>query len=98
MGDSASKGSGPRSIRRPAALAGLAKTAGHEWPEVDCKAVDLGGDDTSPERAAAWIVEELLVRGPSEVGLDREGPVTLEVAPRADPGLVQGRRARTWPG
>ena len=29
-------------------LAGLAKTAGHEWPEVDCKAIDL--DPSMPGR------------------------------------------------
>ena len=40
-----------------------------------------------PERAAAAIVDELLTRGPAEVGLDREGRVMLEVvpAPRAGP-------------
>jgi hypothetical protein len=58
-------------------LAGLAKTAGHEWPEVACKALDLAGDFATPEEAAAALVEELFLAGPAEVGLARAGRVTL---------------------
>ena len=48
-------------------LSGLAKTAGHEWPEVACKAIDLA--PSLPAAAAAEaIVEEFFRRGPSEVG------------------------------
>ncbi len=79
------------------ALAGLSKTAGREWTEIHCKALDLGGDATSSDRAAAWIVDELLARGPSEVGLDREGPVTLEVAAAREPSAIQGRRMDLGP-
>ena len=82
MGGSASRGSGPSVDPTSGGLAGLAKTAGHEWPGVDCKAVDLGdGDRAGRNGPPAWIVEELLARGPAEVGLDREGRVTLEVVP-----------------
>src|SRR5262249_3825782 len=63
------------------ALAGLSKTAAREWPRVDCKALDLGDGMPSPAQAARSIVEELLVRGPSEVGLDPEGRVQLELSP-----------------
>ncbi len=53
-------------------LAGLAKTAGHEWPEVHCKAIDI--DPTLPvDRAASAIVEEMTLRGPAEVGVGSAG-------------------------
>ncbi len=64
------------------ALAGLAKTAGHEWPEVDCKAVDLDPAWTGAEAAPA-IVEELLTRGPAEVGLAPGGRTTIAL--RSEP-------------
>ena len=57
-------------------LAGLAKTAGHEWPGVNCKAIDL--DPTLPsDRAASAIVEEMTRRGPSEVGVTAAGRSTI---------------------
>jgi NAD(P)-dependent dehydrogenase (short-subunit alcohol dehydrogenase family)/acyl carrier protein len=57
-------------------LAGLVKTAAHEWPEVACKALDLGPDFTADEAAA--ILEEVFLAGPPEVGLGRSGRVVLE--------------------
>ena len=39
-------------------LAGLAKTARHEWPEVSCKAIDLAAEFPSPVDAAAILAEE----------------------------------------
>jgi NAD(P)-dependent dehydrogenase (short-subunit alcohol dehydrogenase family)/acyl carrier protein len=64
-------------------LAGLAKTAAHEWPEVTCKAIDVEPafvrDDGN--RAAETILDELLRRGPAEVGLARDGRSTLELVP-----------------
>jgi NAD(P)-dependent dehydrogenase (short-subunit alcohol dehydrogenase family)/acyl carrier protein len=57
-------------------LAGLAKTAAHEWPEVSCKALDLAPDFIGAEAAA--IVEEMLLSGPVEVGLARKRQYTLE--------------------
>ncbi len=53
-------------------LAGLAKTAGHEWPEVHCKAIDLD-PALSADRAASAIVEEMARRGPTEVGISPAG-------------------------
>ena len=44
------------------ALAGLAKTAGREWPGVHCKAIDLGDGFEPVERAAVAIADELLAR------------------------------------
>jgi NAD(P)-dependent dehydrogenase (short-subunit alcohol dehydrogenase family) len=64
-------------------LAGLAKTAGHEWPEVACKAIDLDPAFAVADegRAAEAIVDEMLRRGPVEVGLTRDGRSTLELSP-----------------
>jgi hypothetical protein len=59
-------------------LAGLAKTAGHEWPEVQCKAIDLADDFRDAEEAAAAIVTEMFFAGPAEVGLARGQRRTLE--------------------
>jgi acyl transferase domain-containing protein/NAD(P)-dependent dehydrogenase (short-subunit alcohol dehydrogenase family)/acyl carrier protein len=59
-------------------LAGLTKTAGHEWPEVSCKALDLADDFADTDEAAAAIVEEMFLSGPVEVGLARTQRSTLE--------------------
>ncbi len=61
-------------------LAGLAKTAAHEWPEVGCKALDLD-PHLAPESAAAAIVEEMMLAGPVEVGIAQSGRCTLERVP-----------------
>jgi NAD(P)-dependent dehydrogenase (short-subunit alcohol dehydrogenase family) len=60
-------------------LAGLAKTARHEWAEVSCKAVDLAPGIPYPEAAAA-LVDEFLSLGPVEVGIDGKNRCTLELA------------------
>lgn len=66
------------------ALAGLAKTASHEWPEVACKAIDI---DPAAPPDAALIVEEIITAGPLEVGLSTRGRITLEIAEDvAEPG------------
>jgi len=70
-------------------LAGMAKTAGHEWPGVDCKAVDLDPAIESAEQAAASIVLELFKRGPAEVGLTRQGRIALELRPDSQPDAAQ---------
>ena len=57
-------------------LAGLVKTAGHEWPEVNCKAIDV--DPTwDVIAAAAAIATELTIHGPSEVGITPAGKVKV---------------------
>jgi NAD(P)-dependent dehydrogenase (short-subunit alcohol dehydrogenase family)/acyl carrier protein len=57
-------------------LAGMSKTARHEWPEVSCKAIDLGHfpDQTA---AALAVAEELFLCGPVEVGLTGSGRIGL---------------------
>jgi NAD(P)-dependent dehydrogenase (short-subunit alcohol dehydrogenase family) len=59
-------------------LAGLAKTAGHEWPEVQCKAIDLADDFPDAGAAVATIIEEMIRSGPVEVGVSRDRRYTLE--------------------
>jgi NAD(P)-dependent dehydrogenase (short-subunit alcohol dehydrogenase family)/acyl carrier protein len=76
------------------ALAGLAKTAGLEWPGANCKAVDLDSAIESPDPAARWIVDELLTRGPAEVGLTRHGRTALELAPVANVSPAERRPIR----
>ncbi|MBL0226311.1 MAG: SDR family NAD(P)-dependent oxidoreductase [Geobacteraceae bacterium] len=58
-------------------LAGLAKTAAREWPEVACKAIDLGGFSDATSTACA-LAGELLTSGPLEVGLTSDGRFGLE--------------------
>jgi acyl transferase domain-containing protein/NAD(P)-dependent dehydrogenase (short-subunit alcohol dehydrogenase family)/acyl carrier protein len=62
-------------------LAGLVKTARHEWPEVTVKAIDLhpAFADAGP-RAAAAVAEELLCAGPIEVGVSATHRVAVEPA------------------
>ncbi|MBN2644791.1 MAG: SDR family NAD(P)-dependent oxidoreductase, partial [Desulfuromonadaceae bacterium] len=56
-------------------LAGLSKTAHHEWPTVHCKALDLAGD-LSPEQQVESILNELRSEGPLEIGISAAGCVT----------------------
>ncbi len=63
------------------ALAGIAKTAGQEWANVHCKAIDLDHAFDSPETAAGLIVDEMLRRGPAEVGLTQQGRTVLKLEP-----------------
>ncbi|MDA0812689.1 MAG: SDR family NAD(P)-dependent oxidoreductase [Verrucomicrobia bacterium] len=50
-------------------LAGMTKTARHEWPEVHCKAIDLDAESSNANKAARAIVAEMFSRGPVEIGL-----------------------------
>ena len=52
------------------ALAGLAKTVAHEWPEVRCRAIDVSQNWADAESITSTIVRELGAEGPFEVGLD----------------------------
>ena len=61
-------------------LAGVIKTAGHEWPEVRCKAIDLDPAFGVSEEAAAAVVAELFRGGPAEVGLSTAGRATLTLS------------------
>ncbi len=80
------------------ALAGLAKTAGREWPAVHCKAIDLDAAFDVPEGAARLVVEELLKRGPDEVGLNRQGRTVIELESRTPPAVAQRRTRELAPG
>ena len=63
-------------------LAGLIKTARLEWPELSVKAIDLAAKfaDQAPRDAAAAVVDELLLAGPTEVGIAAKHRCTLELA------------------
>jgi acyl transferase domain-containing protein/NAD(P)-dependent dehydrogenase (short-subunit alcohol dehydrogenase family) len=62
-------------------LAGLAKTARHEWPEVHCKAIDLADGWDDLDEAAFAIVEEMRSAGPMEVGLSPRGRLQVRLVP-----------------
>ena len=76
-------------------LAGLSKTATREWPEVVCKAIDLG---TFPESslAAHAVAEELFLLGPLEVGLTPSGRIALALSDL--PALTADLAAPLQPG
>jgi acyl transferase domain-containing protein/NAD(P)-dependent dehydrogenase (short-subunit alcohol dehydrogenase family)/acyl carrier protein len=61
-------------------LAGLVKTARHEWPEVSCKAIDLAARFEKLPSAAVALVDEILAAGPVEVGIASTHRCTLELA------------------
>jgi NAD(P)-dependent dehydrogenase (short-subunit alcohol dehydrogenase family) len=71
-------------------LAGLSKTAGYEWPEVACLALDMGefGD---PQESASTIVSEMFKTGPVERGLSKEHRIALKLIP----GPLQTAEKRT---
>jgi len=66
-------------------LAGLAKTAAHEWPEVSCKALDLAAGWDDSVSAAEAVAAELFRRGPLEAGLSASGRRELELEDKASP-------------
>jgi len=60
MGDDVARGLGARIGQingLSGGLAGLAKTAAHEWPEVQCKAIDLDAEFPDLAKAAQAIVK-----------------------------------------
>jgi acyl transferase domain-containing protein/NAD(P)-dependent dehydrogenase (short-subunit alcohol dehydrogenase family)/acyl carrier protein len=71
-------------------LAGLAKTASHEWPEVHCKAIDLNPEIGIGAEAGHRIVEEMFKAGPVEVGISGQKRFSLKVetAPFATHGIM----------
>ena len=64
-------------------LAGLAKTASHEWPEVNCKAIDLANGWDDLDDAAFAIVEEISSAGPVEVGMSPRGRLQIQLKPES---------------
>ncbi len=69
-------------------LAGLTKTAAHEWPEVRCRALDLAADFPTTEATAAALLEELFRLGPVEIGLFAGGRRTVECIPAPLTGVT----------
>jgi acyl transferase domain-containing protein/NADP-dependent 3-hydroxy acid dehydrogenase YdfG len=68
-------------------LAGLAKTAAHEWPGVMCRAIDVQAHWTDTDAIAGAIVAELAGDGPLEIGLSADSRRGLQaVACDATPG------------
>lgn len=61
------------------ALAGFVKTARQEWPDVECKAIDLSAEYKDIDKAAEEIAEEMLLVGPMEVGISPTGRIALRV-------------------
>jgi len=61
-------------------LAGLVKTARHEWSEVACKAIDLDPAFADATAAATAVVDEILTAGPIEVGIGATHRCALELA------------------
>jgi NAD(P)-dependent dehydrogenase (short-subunit alcohol dehydrogenase family) len=66
------------------ALAGLAKTAALEWPDVVCRVLDVAPQWPDSAAAAARVVDELLFADPAapmEIGLSPLERVTLNLSP-----------------
>jgi NAD(P)-dependent dehydrogenase (short-subunit alcohol dehydrogenase family) len=89
-------GFGAGSIANPiqGALAGLAKTAATEWPEVVCHAVDIAPNWTSLRDVAKALIREFMSRGPVEIGLNdcsRSTPILVpQDYPEGDINLQPG--------
>lgn len=63
-----------RELAYGAGVAGLIKTVGHEWPDVNAKALDIAPECLkNPAKTAEGLIEEWSLRGASEVGIDAEG-------------------------
>jgi len=71
----------PRNDPASGGLAGLTKTAAHEWPEVNCKALDVTADLEDQESGVAAILDEMFRPSPTEVGVSNHGRHTLEMDP-----------------
>jgi acyl transferase domain-containing protein/NAD(P)-dependent dehydrogenase (short-subunit alcohol dehydrogenase family) len=79
------------------ALAGLVKTAQQEWPEVHCKALDVDPSFDSVQ-AAQQIVQELMRRGPVEVGICGSAHQAIELLALPGATRIPRREPLTGPG
>jgi acyl carrier protein/NAD(P)-dependent dehydrogenase (short-subunit alcohol dehydrogenase family) len=66
-------------------LAGLSKTAAHEWQNVKCKAIDIAQNLADVTATAGMIIEEALADGPVETGISSRGLVALKLSPASLP-------------
>ncbi|GAB6094907.1 hypothetical protein JCM14469_11590 [Desulfatiferula olefinivorans] len=70
-------------------LSGLSKTAAHEWQDVSCKALDLSPSEKPSETLVASLVDEMLHRGPVEVGFSEDRRYAFSLTPTpVSPGSV----------
>jgi len=67
------------------ALAGLAKTAATEWPEVICHALDIAPSEAHRRETARALIREVLNRGPVEIGLTEASRSTPTLVPQDYP-------------
>lgn len=67
------------SIGLGGSLAGLSKTASHEWETMTCRALDVARTYTNAEDTAHAVVAELLLGGPLEVGLSPDKRLTTQL-------------------
>ncbi len=76
------------------ALAGLAKTAAAEWPEVVCHALDIPPSWSDLRAISKALIREIMNRGPVEIGFtetSRSTPVLVpQDYPEGDIGLQPG--------
>ena len=61
-----------------AGILGLIKTAGREWPEIRCRAIDLSAD-FSPKEAAEKLAREITSSGPLELAINRQGRFRVQL-------------------
>jgi len=54
-------------------LAGLAKTAGHEWREVSCRALDMAAEWNHTASMAQTVADEIFLKSPAELGVGEAG-------------------------
>ncbi|MGR3177146.1 MAG: SDR family NAD(P)-dependent oxidoreductase, partial [Candidatus Anammoxibacter sp.] len=73
----------PKSYPISGGLAGLSKTAQHEWPEVHCKALDVSSNLANSQQTAAMIIEEVFTDGLIEVGISSNGRNSLTLKPQS---------------
>ncbi|MGD8975607.1 MAG: SDR family NAD(P)-dependent oxidoreductase, partial [Desulfobacterales bacterium] len=66
-------------------LAGLAKTAAIEWPQVCTHAIDISPKWTDNHEIAKSVVNDILTPGPIEIGHDFGNRWTLALNPRPFP-------------
>ncbi len=78
-------GSKKQPTLRRGGLAGLAKTAALEWPNVCCHAIDIASDWSDNHEIAGAVVKEVLTPGPVEIGLDSGHRRTLGLESRPYP-------------
>ncbi|MGR3218852.1 MAG: SDR family NAD(P)-dependent oxidoreductase, partial [Candidatus Anammoxibacter sp.] len=73
----------PKSYPISGGLAGLSKTAQHEWPEVHCKALDVSSNLADSKETAAMIIDEVFTDGLIEVGISKNGRNSLVLKPQS---------------